>query len=73
MMRLTVCVITLTPLSVHYMKPPTIWGNGFGCIISLRVVDASSMPILPNGHPMATIIMLAHRAVDFIVNDEDAL
>ncbi len=62
----------IAPLvSVHYvysikLMPISCAGIGF---ISLRVVDASSMPILPNGHPMATVIMLAYRAVDFIVEE----
>ncbi|SCZ92608.1 BZ3500_MvSof-1268-A1-R1_Chr5-2g08026 [Microbotryum saponariae] len=32
----------------------------------LRVVDASSFPMLPPGHPQSTIYMLAERAADFI-------
>jgi choline dehydrogenase len=35
----------------------------------LRVVDASAMPVVPNGHPMATIMMMAERAVEWIVAD----
>ncbi len=65
---MTDCVF-IALVSVHYVHHQSFGGIGF---ISLRVVDASSMPIVPNGHPMSTIIMLAHRAVDFIVNDEDA-
>jgi choline dehydrogenase len=34
---------------------------------SLRVVDASSQPVLTNGHPMAALVMMAERAVDFIL------
>ncbi|SCZ92617.1 BZ3500_MvSof-1268-A1-R1_Chr5-2g08035 [Microbotryum saponariae] len=32
----------------------------------LRVVDASSFPMLPPGHPQSSIYMLAERAADFI-------
>ncbi|KAJ4415486.1 hypothetical protein N0V82_007288 [Gnomoniopsis sp. IMI 355080] len=34
----------------------------------LRVVDASSLPILPPGHPMSTIYALAEKIVDDIRN-----
>ncbi|MCO5566001.1 hypothetical protein L7F22_019676 [Adiantum nelumboides] len=33
----------------------------------LRVVDASSFPVLPPGHPQSTIYMLAERAADLIL------
>ncbi|KDE03474.1 hypothetical protein MVLG_06036 [Microbotryum lychnidis-dioicae p1A1 Lamole] len=32
----------------------------------LRVVDASSFPMLPPGHPQSSVYMLAERAADFI-------
>ena len=31
----------------------------------LRVVDASSQPVLTNGHPMAVLVMMAERAAEF--------
>ncbi|KAI2610507.1 GMC oxidoreductase [Hypoxylon sp. NC1633] len=37
-------------------------------VSGLRVVDASSLPILPPGHPMATIYALAEKIVDDIRN-----
>jgi choline dehydrogenase-like flavoprotein len=36
----------------------------------LRIVDASSQPVLTNGHPMAVLVMMAERAVDFMLEDE---
>ncbi|KAI0130910.1 putative GMC oxidoreductase [Daldinia grandis] len=35
-------------------------------VTGLRVVDASSLPILPPGHPMSTIYALAEKVVDDI-------
>lgn len=35
-------------------------------VSGLRVVDASSLPILPPGHPMSTIYALAEKIVDDI-------
>ncbi len=37
----------------------------------LRVVDASSQPVLTNGHPMAALVMMAERAVDFIAQGRE--
>ncbi|KAF7521728.1 hypothetical protein G7054_g12363 [Neopestalotiopsis clavispora] len=37
-------------------------------VSGLRVVDASSLPILPPGHPMSTIYALAEKIVDDIRN-----
>jgi choline dehydrogenase-like flavoprotein len=39
---------------------------------SLRVIDSSSLPVLTNGHPMAVLIMMAERAVEFLVNDSSS-
>jgi choline dehydrogenase-like flavoprotein len=36
-------------------------------VSGLRVVDASSFPILPPGHPQSTIYMLAERAAELIL------
>ncbi|CAM9128729.1 unnamed protein product [Discosporangium mesarthrocarpum] len=38
----------------------------------LRVVDASVMPNLPNGHPMAVLMALGLRAADWIAEDDQA-
>lgn len=35
-------------------------------IPNMRVMDASVIPVLPSGNTAATIMMLAHRGVDFI-------
>ncbi|CAM9837822.1 unnamed protein product, partial [Phaeothamnion confervicola] len=32
----------------------------------LRVVDASAMPIMPNGHPMAALMMMGERAAEWV-------
>jgi len=40
-------------------------------IARLRVVDASSQPVLTNGHPMAALVMMAERAVDFMLGKEE--
>ena len=37
----------------------------------LRVIDASSQPVLTNGHPMAALVMMAERAVDFMLGKEE--
>ncbi|KAI1374268.1 GMC oxidoreductase [Hypoxylon crocopeplum] len=37
-------------------------------VTGLRVVDASSLPILPPGHPMSTIYALAEKIVDDILH-----
>lgn len=39
---------------------------------ALRVVDASSQPVLTNGHPMAALVMMAERAVGFMEQDREA-
>lgn len=36
---------------------------------SLRVIDASSFPFLPPGHPVATVYMLAEKIADDILED----
>jgi choline dehydrogenase len=36
----------------------------------LRVVDASSFPILPPGHPQSTVYMLAEKIADEIIQGE---
>ena len=38
----------------------------------LRVVDASSQPVLTNGHPMAVLVAMAERAADFLAQDREA-
>jgi choline dehydrogenase len=35
----------------------------------LRIVDASSQPVMTNGHPMAVLVMMAERAADFILEE----
>ena len=40
-------------------------------IDGLRVVDASSQPVLTNGHPMAVLVMMAERAAEFCEKDRD--
>ena len=35
----------------------------------LRVVDASSFPFLPPGHPQATVYKLAEKIADQILRD----
>lgn len=39
---------------------------------ALRVVDASSQPVLTNGHPMAALVMMAERAAEFLAQDREA-
>lgn len=39
---------------------------------ALRVVDASSQPVLTNGHPMAVLVAMAERAADFVAQDREA-
>lgn len=36
----------------------------------LRVVDASSFPVLPPGHPQATVYALAEKIADAILRGE---
>ena len=36
----------------------------------LRVVDASSFPVLPPGHPQATVYALAEKIADVILRGE---
>jgi choline dehydrogenase-like flavoprotein len=38
---------------------------------ALRVVDASSQPVLTNGHPMAALVMMAERAAEFLAHDRE--
>ncbi|GAB5033515.1 choline dehydrogenase [Nannochloropsis oceanica] len=40
-------------------------------IDKLRVIDASSQPVLTNGHPMAALVMMAERAVDFMLGGKE--
>ncbi|RCI16899.1 hypothetical protein L249_2724 [Ophiocordyceps polyrhachis-furcata BCC 54312] len=39
-------------------------------VSALRVVDASSMPILPPGHPQSTIYALAEKIADDIIREQ---
>jgi len=36
---------------------------------NLRVIDASSIPVLTNGHPMAVLVAMGERAADLIRED----
>lgn len=36
------------------------------------MVDASSQPVLTNGHPMAVLVAMAERAADFVAQDREA-
>jgi choline dehydrogenase len=47
-------------------------GRVFGTS-GLRVVDASAMPFLPPGHPMATVYALAERVAERILGESDQL
>ncbi|CAM9482615.1 unnamed protein product [Chrysoparadoxa australica] len=41
-------------------------------ISSLRVVDASVMPVIPNGHPMAAIMVMGERAAEWILAENSS-
>lgn len=41
-------------------------------IQGLRVIDASSMPDIPAGHPNAVVFMMAERAADFIKQEYES-
>lgn len=36
---------------------------------NLRVIDAASIPVLTNGHPMAVLVAMAERAAEMIQED----
>ncbi|KAI0542542.1 hypothetical protein GGR58DRAFT_510210 [Xylaria digitata] len=42
-------------------------------VTGLRVVDASSLPVLPPGHPMSVIYALAEKIADDILNDGERI
>ncbi|UXI22568.1 YEATS domain-containing protein 4 [Sarcoptes scabiei] len=51
--------------------PQTVVGPNFNVLgfTNLRVIDASLMPEIPNGHIIAPTIMLAEKGSDVIIND----
>ncbi|CBZ55292.1 hypothetical protein NCLIV_057150 [Neospora caninum Liverpool] len=42
---------------------------GGECVSGLRIADASVMPHLPSGNTQAAVMMIAEKAVDFILED----
>lgn len=60
-----VCVMIAFP------DPMAVVDNRFRVygVKNLRVIDASSIPVLTNGHPMAVLVAMAEKAADMIQED----
>lgn len=62
----------IRPHGAAFTDPMAVVDNRFRVhgIPNLRVIDASSIPVLTNGHPMAVLVAMAERASDFLAEDD---